>query len=280
MGHELAVEVVSASEGAFLKPGDICTVNPYLSCGRCIACRQGKTNCCVSLSVLGVHQDGGMTGLLAIPFQKLISAEGLTVDACATVEFLAIGAHAVRRAAVDHRDHVLVVGAGPIGLGVALFARQSGARVVVLDRDEERAKTARSISGAEFIVANGNAREAVKQSSDGEGFEVVFDATGNRHAMEESFAYVAHGGRYVLVGVVKDQISFSDPDFHRKELTLFASRNATKEDFDVVIASIRAGKIPIERLITHRTSLRNAVSNLPLWATQKTGLIKAIIEID
>jgi 2-desacetyl-2-hydroxyethyl bacteriochlorophyllide A dehydrogenase len=280
MGHELAVEVVTAPEGAFLKPGDVCTVNPYLSCGHCIACRQGKSNCCVSLSVLGVHQDGGMTGLLAIPFNNLIRAEGLTADACATVEFLAIGAHAVRRAALDQRDQVLVVGAGPIGLSVAIFARQAGTRVVVLERDEERAKAAQAISGTEFIVANGDTREAVAESTNGEGFSVVFDATGSRQAMEGSFEHAAHGGRYVMVGVVKDQITFSDPDFHRKELTLLASRNATSKDFDRVISSILAGYIPVERLITHRTSLPDAVGKLPLWATQKIGLIKAVIELD
>jgi 2-desacetyl-2-hydroxyethyl bacteriochlorophyllide A dehydrogenase len=221
-----------------------------------------------------------MTGLLAIPHQNLIRVEGLSADACATVEFLAIGAHAVRRAAVDQHDHALVVGAGPIGLSVAIFARQAGARVVLLERDEERAKAVQAISGTEFIAANGDAQEAIAESTNGEGFSVVFDATGNRQAMEASFEYVAHGGRYVLVGVVKDQITFSDPDFHRKELTLLGSRNATPEDFDRVISAIRAGYIPVERLITHRTSLEDAVDKLPLWATQKTGLIKAVIELD
>ena len=97
--------------------------------------------------------------------------------------------------------------------------------------------------------------------------------------MEKGFEFVAHGGRYVLVSVVKGPITFMDPDFHRKELTLFGSRNATSEDFERVIAAIRNGDVPIDRLITHRTSLVDAVRNIPLWATQKTGLIKALIEI-
>lgn len=280
MGHELAVEVVKAPAGSQVAPGDICVVNPYLSCGRCIACRAGKTNCCVRISVLGVHQDGGMAGLLSLPPGNLIRADGLTVDECATVEFLAIGAHAVRRAAVTSRDSVLVVGAGPIGLGVALFARAVGAPVAIFDRDPQRAASARSIAQATLISADADVAAAIDAMTAGEGFNVVFDATGNQQAMERGFDHVAHGGRYVLVSVIKDSITFMDPDYHRKELTLYGSRNATNEDFARVIAAIRGGDVPVDRLITHRTSLAEAAISIPLWASQKTGLIKALIEVE
>ena len=279
MGHELAVEVVDATAEFGLSAGDICVVNPYLSCGSCIACLAGKPNCCVRISVLGVHQDGGLTGLLAVPQANLIRAQGLTVDECASVEFLSIGAHAVRRGAATSRDRVLVVGAGPIGLGVALFAAASGAEVAVLDRSAERAATAEAITGAVAIRAEGDPAEAVGAVTGGTGFDLVFDATGSQAAMEKGFEFVAHGGRYVLVSVIKDSVTFADPDFHRKEMTLFGSRNATNEDFHWVMGAIRSGDVPIERLITHRTTLGNAVATIPVWATQKTGLIKALVEI-
>ena len=279
MGHELAVEVLEAPAQAGLAPGEICVVNPYLSCGQCVACLAGKPNCCVNLSVLGVHEDGGMAGLLCVPAANLIPAQGLMVDECAAVEFLAIGAHAVRRAGVTSRDKVLVVGAGPIGLGVALFACLSGANVAVLDRDLERAAGAQSILGVTTRPAAGDASEAERACASGDGFDVVFDATGSQQAMEKGFDFVAHGGRYVLVSVIKGPVTFMDPDFHRKEMALFGSRNATSEDFERVIAAIRDRVVPIDRLITHRTSLTEAVHNIPLWATQKTGLIKALIEI-
>jgi 2-desacetyl-2-hydroxyethyl bacteriochlorophyllide A dehydrogenase len=279
MGHELAVEVVEAPAESKLSSGEICVVNPYLSCGRCIACLAGKPNCCVSISVLGVHQDGGLAGLLSVPADHLIPAPGLTADACAAVEFLSIGAHAVRRGGLSSRDRALVVGAGPIGLGVALFARLSGADATVFDRDAERAAAAQSIAGVAAVAAGRDASEAVSALTHGDGFDVVFDATGNHAAMEKGFEFVAHGGRYVLVSVVKDPITFMDPDFHRKEMTLLGSRNATSADFERVIAAIRDGTVPIDRLITHRTSLTDAVRHIPLWATQKTGLIKALVEI-
>jgi 2-desacetyl-2-hydroxyethyl bacteriochlorophyllide A dehydrogenase len=279
MGHELAVEVIEVPAESRLSPGEVCVVNPYLSCGQCIACVAGKPNCCVNISVLGVHQDGGLVGLLCVPAANLIAAQGLTVDECAAVEFLAIGAHAVRRGGVTSRDKVLVVGAGPIGLGVALFACLSGANVAVFDRDLERAAGAQAILGVTALPAGGDASEAVRALASGDGFDVVFDATGSQPAMDKGFEFVAHGGRYVLVSVIKGSITFRDPDFHRKEMTLFASRNATSEDFERVIAAIGDRAVPIDRLITHRTSLADAVRNIPLWATQKTGLIKALIEI-
>ncbi len=278
MGHELAVEVVDAPADSGLAPGEICVVNPYLSCGRCGACRREKPNCCVNISVLGVHQDGGMAELLALPIANLVPAPGLTADQCATVEFLAIGAHAVRRGGVDARDRVLVVGAGPIGLGVAMFASLTGASVSVRDRDPGRVDAARSMT--KLAKADSGSAQDAGSADDEEGFDVVFDATGSREAMERGFEFVAHGGRYVLVSVVKDSITFADPDFHRKEMTLLGSRNATSEDFEHVMAAIRRGQVPVDRLITHRTSLRHAVGDIPMWASQKTGLIKAMIEIE
>lgn len=278
MGHELAVEVVEASGGSKLKPGEIFALNPYISCGRCIACRHGKPNCCVRVSVLGVHEDGGMAGLLAVPPENLVRVDGLTLDQAATVEFLAIGAHAVRRGGITASDRVLVVGAGPIGLGVALFAGLSGAMVAILDREQERARAAAALTGARPLPTEGT-DPSMHSFTSGDGFDVVLDATGSPQAMERGFDYVAHGGRYVLVSVVKQPISFMDPDFHSKELTLLGSRNATAEDFERVVAAIRDGSAPADRLITHRTDLRGAVAAIPRWAAQKDGLIKAIVEI-
>lgn len=279
MGHELAVQLLEPPSNSGLTPG-VYVVNPYLSCHHCIACRAGKPNCCVNISVLGVHQDGGMAGLLSVPPRNLIPADGLTVDECAAVEFLAIGAHAVRRGAPAAGERVIVIGAGPIGIGAALFARLSGVEVTIFDRDEERAKAAQSIVGSWPLSSDLDPLETVREATEGNGFDLVFDATGNRQAMEKGFDFVAHGGRYVLIGVINDSITFKDPDFHRKEMTLLGSRNATLEDFRRVMSAIRSGDVPVDRLVTHRTTLADAVHDLPLWAAHKTGLIKAMIDID
>lgn len=281
MGHELAVEVVESPGQSALRAGDICIVNPYVSCGKCVACRNGKPNCCVSIAVLGVHKDGGMATRLVVPERNLVVSPGLSVDACATVEFLAIGAHAVRRGQTLPGDRALIIGAGPIGLGVALFAGVAGANVTMMDIDAGRLEAVKSLVGIErTIIAGPDALDAAMAQTNGEGFDIVFDATGNSKSMEAGFDYVAHGGRYVFVSVVRSAIRFEDADFHRKEMTLLGSRNATMADFQQVMGAIGDGLVDVDQLITHRTTLANAPRDLPLWAKNKTGLIKALIDIE
>lgn len=277
MGHELAVDLLAAPDGSDLVLGDTYIVNPYVACGACIACRRGKPNCCMRIGVLGVHRDGGMAELLTLPASNLLPARGLAVDECAMVEFLAIGAHAVRRAAVAGGDQALVVGAGPIGLGTALFASLEGGDVTVMDRDRDRLDAALKLVPDCRAVMAGDNDGLIALAP--EGFDVVFDATGSRASIEQGFAHAAHGGRYCLVSVVQGDISFVDADFHRKELTLLGSRNAIDADFGRVIHAIKSGDATAGNWITHRTTMRGAIKDLPYWATNKAGLIKAVIEI-
>ena len=280
MGHELSAEVIEASATSALKRGQIVVVNPYIACGTCIACRNGKPNCCMRIAVLGVHRDGGMTELLSLPEGNLYPAGALSIEQAATVEFLAIGAHGVRRAGVRQGTRCLVIGAGPIGLGAAIFAQIDGAAITVMDRDPDRVALAKSIiDGAESILASDRTAEAVAEATQGDGFDVVIDATGNRMSMESAFGYVAHGGSYVLLGLIREQITFSDPEFHKRETTLLASRNALASDFEHVMAALASGRVPLNKLITHRTTLAGAVKDLPRWTTEKEGLVKALIEV-
>ena len=216
-----------------------------------------------------------MVEAFTLPARNLVKAEGLSADASACVEFLAIGAHAVRRGGPSKGESVLVVGAGPIGLGTALFARLNGADVYIFDIDTERASQVADITNVK-VLASTDPDDAGWLEG---GFDMVFDVTGNQGSMEKAFNFVASGGTYVMVGVVKDPITFMDADFHRKEMTLRGSRNATSEDFERVISAIRNADVDAERIITHRTSLACAASDLGRWATEKAGLIKAVIEI-
>ena len=267
MGHELAATIEECDPLSKFKFGQLIVINPYLACGACHACSDGKPNCCMRIQVLGVHCDGGMCEYLVLPESNVIAADGLSADAAASVEFLAIGAHAVRRSGMKSGSRVLVVGAGPIGLGTALFALIAGGQVTIMDRDDARLALASKVTAISATLnADQDAIENISKATNGNGFDVVFDATGNASSMEKSFHYVAHGGCYVMVGLVKGTITFSDPDFHKREMTLLASRNATAEDFEHVISSIRSGKIPITKLITHRTSLAETAIMLPIWA--------------
>jgi 2-desacetyl-2-hydroxyethyl bacteriochlorophyllide A dehydrogenase len=280
IGHELSGEVLEAPAGSALKAGQIVVVNPYISCGSCIACRKGKPNCCVNISVLGVHCDGGMCERISVPESNLYPAGGLTLDQAASVEFLAIGAHAVARSKVAPGARILVIGAGPIGLGTAIFGRLSGGDVTIIDRDAERLDFALAAgAAARSFQADDRASELTREATEGDGFDVVFDATGNRASMEAAFAHVAHGGALVLVGVLAVSLSFSDAEFHKREMTVLGSRNALRSDFEVVMAAIEGGRAPLQRLLTHRTSLARVATDLPRWTTDKKGLVKALVEI-
>jgi len=195
------------------------------------------------------------------------------------VEFLAIGAHAVRRASVQAGQRVLVVGAGPIGMAAMIFSRLRGAQVVALDTRRDRLDFCEAqLAVAAAVQVAPNDEQQLAALTENEFFDVVFDATGNPRAMERGFKFVAHAGTYVLVSIVGASISFSDPEFHKRETTLLASRNATVEDFETVLAAMRAGQIPDAALNTHRLALANAPVEFSKLLDPAQGVIKAIVE--
>jgi 2-desacetyl-2-hydroxyethyl bacteriochlorophyllide A dehydrogenase len=280
LGHELGVEVVQVGTNqAGFRPGDRCAVEPYLSCGRCIACRRGKSNCCVHLQVLGVHTDGGMREFITIPITKLHRSETLSWEQLALVETLGIGAHAVERARLEAGEFALVVGAGPIGLSVIQFAQLAGARVVVMDVNEARLEFCRRHLGVgDTLAAGETALAQLEAITDGDLPTAVFDATGSPASMTQSFRYVAHGGRLVLVGLCQADISFHDPEFHRREMTLLATRNSTHREFQQIIRLMEEGRIDTEPWITHHVPCDEMPAAFPTWLEPASGVIKAMVE--
>ncbi|WP_122664433.1 zinc-binding alcohol dehydrogenase family protein [Pseudomonas viridiflava] len=279
MGHEFSGVVEDADGTSELAIGDVVYVMPYLSCGTCIACRQGKTNCCTRIQVLGVHCDGAFTEYLSIPQAFVHKAVGVSLDQAAMIEFLSIGAHAVRRSNVQADKRVLVVGTGPIGMAAAIFASLRGAKVTVLDtRDDRLAFCSQHLNIHAAVKIGEGDKQALSDLTEGDFFDVVFDATGNARAMERGFEFIAHGGTYVMISVVRDSITFSDPEFHKREATLMGSRNATKEDFHYVEECLRNGLIPDAALNTHRLTLKNVAESFTTLLDPKQGVVKAIIE--
>lgn len=283
LGHELGVEVVAVGEDTTgeidLAPGDRCAVEPYLNCGECSACRRGKTNCCAKLQVLGVHTDGGMRELITVPVDKLHKSETLPLAHLAIVETLCIGAHAVRRAAPEAGEKVLVIGAGPIGLTAIQFAQLAGANVTVMEMSESRAAFCQEHLGVEGVVdARGDAVAQLHGLLGGELPTLVFDATGNAASMQNAFAYVEQGGKLVFVGLVQDDITFHDPEFHRREMTLLSSRNATSADFTHVISSLESGQVNLDPWITHHAGPDELPEVFPSWLDPERGVVKAMLD--
>jgi 2-desacetyl-2-hydroxyethyl bacteriochlorophyllide A dehydrogenase len=281
LGHELAADLVEANGSSDFVPGEALTLIPYFSCKTCIACRNGKPNCCVNIKVCGVHTDGGMVEYLSVPVDTLVKAEGLGYDELALVEPLAIGAHGIRRADVRQGEFVLVVGAGPIGLGTMELARIAGANVIALDVNEQRLEFCRDRINIHHTI-NGSAEDVnakLELITGGDMPTVVIDATGNRKAINYSLQYLAHGGRYVLIGLQREEISFSHPEFHKRESTLMSSRNATRVDFEHVVACMNKGLISPLTYITHRVLFEEVKDVFEEWLDPANAVIKAMVEI-
>jgi 2-desacetyl-2-hydroxyethyl bacteriochlorophyllide A dehydrogenase len=283
-GHELGVEVQEVgADVTNVKPGDRCSIEPYMNCQRCFACRHGGDNCCENLQVLGVHTDGGLRPRFVLPARKLHKSEKLALDQLALVETLGIGCHAVNRGAPKADENVLVIGAGPIGLSVIEFVKLTGARITVLDLNQQRLDFCKDRMGVHHTVRFGDEAGILQTLNDFTQkalYPVVFDATGSPKSMCNAFNYVAHTGRLVFVGIVVNDIHFPDPLLHRREMTLFASRNALPGDFDRIIKLIEDGKIDTRPWITHRSAFADLIGNFPSYTKPETGVIKAIVEVD
>ena len=281
LGHELAVEVLALGTDAAalgIEQGDRCTVIPYLNCRTCGACRRGRTNACERLSVLGVHQDGGLRERFVLPARLLLPANDLGLDQLALVEMLAIGEHAAARAVLHPDDTVAVIGAGPIGLSTIAAARQRTEAIVGLDLSPARREFLGSTGLAAALPAGGDVAEALRAHFGGELPTVVIDATGNAASMQAAAALVAAGGRLVFVGHTKHDLTFANPLIHRRELSILASRNATPSDFANVLAALRSGAIDIAPWINARVDPASFVRELPRWAAGPSEVVKAVVE--
>ncbi len=282
LGHELAGEIVGIENHANYKVGDQVSIIPYFSCGTCFACTQGKTNCCTTLNVFGVHSDGGMSEFISIPIDSLFKDTSLNLDALALLEPLAIGAHGIKRAQIKPNEFVLIVGAGPIGLGAAAMASLAGAQVIIQDVNQNRLDFAKEKLHIPFSI-NPNQEDAfiaLKEITRGNMPRVVIDATGYKKAMEQSFQYISHGGTYVLIGLQLDEISFSHPEFHKREATLMSSRNATREDFQWVADSIGQQKLDPTLFISHRIAFDDVAAQFPDLINPSLGVIKAMVSFE
>ncbi len=284
-GHELGVEVLAVGAGVTnVKPGDRCSVEPYINCQKCYSCRRGLTNCCEKHLTLGVMCDGGMCERMLLPARKLHVSKKLSLEQLALVETLAIGCHAVDRAGVKAGENVLIIGAGPIGLSALEFVKVAGATAIVMDMNEGRLAFGRERMGVPHtIVARGDGSElpALAAVTDNQLADVVIDATGSAKSMAQALNFCAFGGRLIYVGITQQDLQFPHaPALHRRELTIMGSRNALSRDFARIIRLIEDGVIDTGPWITHRAKFDDLIAQFPLWLKPETGVIKAIVSLD
>src|SRR2546421_1176689 len=166
LGHELGVEVLAVGDGVTnVKPGDRCSVEPYINDPTSYASRRGKPNCCERLQVLGVHTDGGMRPQFAVPARKLHVGGELSFEQLALVETLAIGCHAVARSGLTGDETCLIIGAGPIGLATLEFVKPTGVKTAVADLSQQRLDFCRRQMHVEHILQSSHQPEASARGS-------------------------------------------------------------------------------------------------------------------
>jgi 2-desacetyl-2-hydroxyethyl bacteriochlorophyllide A dehydrogenase len=215
---------------------------------------------------------------ITVPDDLLLPAGRLTSDQMAVVEPLSIGAHALRRAALKAGETLVIMGCGPIGIGILTLAHLAGAKVIAIDIDQHRLAYAKNIIGIAYALnADDHVIERIREITKGDMADVVIDATGHKSAIESGIDCMAHGGRYVLVGLSKGELMFKHPAIHAKEATILCSRNATLEDFKKVISVLESKVFPVDSYITHRVGYQDMITHFEGWSDPRNGVIKAMI---
>lgn len=282
LGHELSGIIADAKIENNSLFGKQVSVLPYLSCGKCNSCVRGKTNCCAHLKVMGVHVDGGFREYISVPLDNImIGREETDLEHLSMVEPLSISYHGIMRAEILENDWVIIFGAGPIGMGAILFAKSKTDKIILIDINQNRITYCKSILGIEHSF-NGNDEslfEQIKELTNGHFADIVIDATGNKKSIQQQLTYLGHGGKWILIGLQREDLHINHPEFHKREATLMSSRNATKHDFDQVMNKIDKKEIDPALLITHTLDFKEVVNSFSTFILDQT-LIKGIIKVN
>lgn len=282
LGHELSGIIVDAKIDNKSLIGKPVSVLPYLSCGKCNSCLKGKTNCCANLHVMGVHVDGGFREYLSVPEDNIMVGKNETnLEHLSMVEPLSISYHGIMRADILENDWVIIFGAGPIGIGALMFAKSKTNNIILIDINQNRITYCKSILGIEHSF-NGNDEtlfEEIKELTNGHFADIVIDATGNKKSIQQQLRFLGHGGKWILIGLQREDLHINHPEFHKREATLMSSRNATKHDFKQVMDKIDNKEIDPALLITHTLDFEEVVNSFSSFIVDQT-LIKGIIKVN
>ncbi len=281
-GHEVGavIEAVGSGVPPTLTPGMPVTINPYTACGHCSSCRNGRVNACRYNETLGVQRDGAMREYLALPWQKVIPAEGLSPKYSALIEPMSVGFHAVSRGQVSDNDIVMVVGCGMVGMGAVVRAALRGATVIAVDVDDDKLAIAKEVGARHTINSlQDNVHERLEAITQGHGPDVVIEAVGSPATYVMAVDEVAFTGRVVCIGYAKTDIAFQTKLFVQKELDIRGSRNALPEDFRAVIRYLQQGRPPMDTFITSVVSAEEAGEALRRWSEAPGKVFRILVKI-
>ncbi len=280
-GHEVAgtIEKTGSDIPKDLTIGQQVTVVPYTSCGSCPACRRGRNNACQFNQTLGVQRNGAMSEYICVPWQKVLTAEGLSMKELALTEPLTVGFHAASRGRVTKHDTVAVLGCGMIGLGAIISAVETGVRVIAIDVDDSKLDLAKKLGAAATINSRTqNLEEKVSELTDNDGPDVIIEAAGQASTYLAAIGLLAFTGRVVCIGYAKDDIAFATKLFVQKEMDIMGSRNATSEDFNNVISYLSKGKLPVDDLVSMVVNPENAHGAMKQWMADSGKIFKILVD--
>jgi len=282
-GHEISAVIAEVGEEvpADYSAGDQVTVVPYTNCGKCPACRRGRSNACRENQTLGVQRDGAMQEYITVPWRKVLKAGALTGPALAMVEPLTVGFHAIRRGRVQGYDLVMVLGCGMIGAGAVAGAALREATVIAVDIDDTKLETARLL-GAHHTLnpVKSDLHEELHRITGGNGPDVVVEAAGNPLTYRTAVEEVGFTGRVVCIGYTGSEVSLPTGLFVQKEMDIMGSRNAELTDFQEVISYLELGIFPFDRVITRQVKPENAAAALQQWADDPGKTMKILVDFE
>lgn len=257
IGHEIAGEVIEVEENHHgIKSGDRVIIDPYVYCGECYPCSINRTNCCENLRVLGVHIDGGMTELFSHPVNLMNKVpSNIPWEQVPMAEPLTIALHAIHRTNVKENEHVVIMGAGAIGLLAALAAIAYKAIPILVDIVDERLEFAKKL-GVKYTInsKNENTEEVIKNITNARMAEAVIEASGANMAIRSTVDLVSYAGRIALTGWPKKDTLLPTGLFTKKEIDIRGSRTSAGE-FPEALELISKGIIDVKSIISKVVSL-------------------------
>lgn len=279
-GHEIGAVVEEVAEGVpdFITKGMACTVNPYTHCGYCSSCRNGRPNACRYNQTLGVQRDGAMCEYIAVPWEKVIAEDEIDVRTLALVEPMSVGFHAVSRAEVADTDTVMVIGCGMVGMGAIVRSVIRGARVIVVDVDDEKLEIAKKL-GAEYGINSKSEKvhERLSDITQDMGADVIVEAVGSPETYRMAVDEVSFTGRVVCIGYAKSEVAFDTKYFVSKELDIRGSRNALPGDFRAVVQYLKRNDVS-GTFISAVYPPEKAGEALEYWAANPGKIFRILIE--
>ena len=282
-GHEIAGVIVETGEEVppLFQIGQIVAVVPYTNCGLCSSCRRSRPHACRQNQTLGVQRDGGMCERLALPWQKLLPAHGISPERAALVEPLSVGFHAVERGQIGDGETVAVFGCGLIGLGAVARAARRGAEVIAVDLEASKLDLARVLGAAHVIDINAaSLHDRLAAITQGHGPDVIIEASGAASSYRAAVEEASFSGRLVCIGYAKEDVLFATRLIVQKELDVLGSRNATPRDFQQALRCLQGADFPAERLLSRVLPLAAAEEALQTWAAAPALTAKILIRIN